>query len=217
MYSCHHTMLQLAKRMIKKFPKLINDIYISEEWVKVISNCATFVLQVLWRECSPHGNDQRRPSNGEISSWCWSQLSGLSRKIIGVFDFLVYKSCCHHNLIPLWQKCIIYIVDWYVKWKWCPSLILIVNALISFRSPALAISSVQLINNPAGFENKNFKFFQVLIFFFGTQDWHPDSGEGSDQDDHQLCGKVLSTLSRHADIIDVFITSDKSMSKQRKA
>ena len=47
----HLLIFQLAKRMIKKFPKLINDIYISEEWVEkeasVESSCRIAHLSFL--------------------------------------------------------------------------------------------------------------------------------------------------------------------------
>ena len=80
----HLLIFQLAKRMIKKFPKLINDIYISEEWVEkeasVESSCTFIVSQVLRRECSPHGDDQRRPGDGEIFARRRSKLSGFHTK-----------------------------------------------------------------------------------------------------------------------------------------
>ena len=45
-----------------------------------LKNCKFIVSQVLRRECSPHGDDQRRPGDGEIFARRRSKLSGFHTK-----------------------------------------------------------------------------------------------------------------------------------------
>ena len=45
-----------------------------------LQNCTFIVSQVLRRECSPHGDDQRRPGDGEIFARRRSKLSGFHTK-----------------------------------------------------------------------------------------------------------------------------------------
>ena len=45
-----------------------------------LQNYTFIVSQVLRRECSPHGDDQRRPGDGEIFARRRSKLSGFHTK-----------------------------------------------------------------------------------------------------------------------------------------